>query len=168
MEPEENGDTFTANAVIKAEAAAAHTGRMSLADDSGLQVDALLGGPGIYSARYAGPGADAAARNRKLIQELAGVPWELRQARFVCAIALAIPGEQTWTAQGVHEGYILETVPEIGGFGYDPVFYSPELGATFAAVALEQKNAVSHRARALAQLNQYLQQISCTQAGDAY
>jgi XTP/dITP diphosphohydrolase len=152
----ETGATFTANAVLKAEAICAHTGLPSLADDSGLEVDALGGAPGIYSARYAGPGASDEDNRRKLLAALAHVSDEKRTARFVCAVALAVPHRPTWTAIGTHHGYITRAPTGSGGFGYDPLFYSPELQATFAAVPAERKNAVSHRARALAQLKAYL------------
>lgn len=160
-EVEETGSTFVANAVLKAEAVAAHTGCASLADDSGLVVDALNGAPGIYSARYAGPGASDADNRHKLLQELAGVPLEKCTAQFICALALAIPGKPTWTTTASHAGVI--TLSEQGehGFGYDSLFFSPELGFTFAAVSANLKNQVSHRARALKKLKEHLIEISC-------
>lgn len=155
-EVEETGDTFVGNAVLKAEAVAAYTGKIALADDSGIAVDALQGAPGIYSARYAGSGATDAQNRAKLLQALEHVPEAQRTAQFVCAIALAVPGRPTWTATGTHAGLVLFAERGDHGFGYDPLFYSPELGATFAEVSLDVKNKVSHRARALEQLRRHL------------
>lgn len=147
--PEETGSTFLENARLKAEAVARQTGLPALADDSGLCVDALGGRPGVYSARFAGPDANDAANNARLLRELAGVPAERRSARFRSVVVLALPdGRWTWAA-GEARGRILEAPRGAGGFGYDPLFYSDELGMTFAEAGLDAKNAVSHRARAL-------------------
>jgi len=146
---EETGATFEENAAIKAEAAARATGLVALADDSGLLVDALGGAPGVLSARYAGPECDSSANNARLLRELAHVPRERRTATFVCTIAVAADGRQTRFFRGECRGEILESPRGEGGFGYDPLFYSPELGRTFAEAAGE-KQRVSHRARALA------------------
>lgn len=156
----ENGDTFSANAIIKAEAALNFTGAMALADDSGLEVDALQGAPGVHSARYAGPDASSADRNNKLLSALSAVSWSQRSARFVCAVALARPNAPTWVALGVHEGYILNEPHGNSGFGYDPIFYSTELGASFAEVPMEVKNRVSHRGRALLLLKEHLKELA--------
>lgn len=147
--PEETGATFLENARLKAVAVARQTGLPALADDSGLCVDALGGRPGVHSARYAGPDATDAANNARLLAELAGVPAERRTARFRAVVVLALPdGRWTW-AEGETRGRILEAPRGTGGFGYDPLFLSDELGMTFAEAGLEAKNRVSHRSRAL-------------------
>lgn len=146
--PEETGSTFLENARLKAEAVARQAGLPALADDSGLCVDALGGRPGVHSARFAGPGATDAANNARLLEELAGVPTERRTARFCAVVVLALPdGRWTW-AEGQAPGRILPAPRGTGGFGYDPLFYSDELGMTFAEAGIEAKNRVSHRSRA--------------------
>ncbi len=154
-EVEETGETFDENASLKAEAAAAATGLPSLADDSGLCVDALGGQPGVRSARYGGPGIEAgsagdAERRRRLLEALREVPDERRTARFVCVVALAAPGVPTRLARGVCEGRIAREERGAGGFGYDPVFVPAGHDRTFAELPAETKNRLSHRARALA------------------
>ena len=144
----EDADTFEANAAGKALHYAVLAGRWTLADDSGLVVDALDGAPGVRSARYSGTGDDA-ANNRKLIAELQGIAEERRTARFVCCVALAEPGAILATARGSIEGRIIDRPRGSNGFGYDPHFWVPELGATTAELAPERKNEVSHRGRAL-------------------
>lgn len=148
----EDGLTFEDNAVIKAKYYAAHTGRACLADDSGLEVDALGGAPGVYSARYAGEDADDGANNRKLLEALHSVPAGQRTARFRCVLALVDENGLTITADGSCEGIILEAPRGQGGFGYDPLFYVPELGKTLAEVSLTEKNKISHRGQALRNL----------------
>ncbi|WP_027092063.1 XTP/dITP diphosphatase [Cohnella thermotolerans] len=165
-EIEETGDTFEANALIKAKAAAEATGLPALADDSGLCVDALGGAPGVYSARYAGEGAGDAANNAKLLRELSalGASAEgagagpdgaklLSSARFVCSLVLYEPatGAQT-VAEGTVEGFIADRASGSGGFGYDPLFYLPEYGKSMAEISLEEKNRISHRGLALRRL----------------
>ena len=147
-DPEENGKTFLENALIKARAAhELAQDAYIIADDSGLCVDALDGAPGIYSARYAGEGASDADKIDKLLRELAGK--ENRSAHFETAVALITPDGEEITAHGEVHGHIL-TVPEgDNGFGYDPVFYCDEIGKTFAIASNDEKNAVSHRGRAL-------------------
>jgi len=145
---EETGSTFEENACLKASAVARATGLLTLADDSGLAVDALSGRPGVLSARYAGEGAGDEALCRKVLAELAGVPGERRQARFGCVVAAARPSGIIWTVEGTCSGYITEEMRGAGGFGYDPIFYYPPLGRTFAELTPAQKNAVSHRGRA--------------------
>ncbi|MCC6626673.1 MAG: XTP/dITP diphosphatase [Chloroflexi bacterium] len=147
-EAPETGDTFTANAVEKAEYVCRQTGRAALADDSGLCVDALGGAPGVYSARFGGPGLTDADRVQRLLAALVGVPAERRQARFACVLALARPGRATLTVDGQVEGSIAAAPAGAGGFGYDPIFYLPERGQTMAEAPPEVKNAISHRARA--------------------
>jgi XTP/dITP diphosphohydrolase len=142
----EDGRTFRENALKKARAIAAYTGLPVLADDSGLEVEALGGRPGVYSARYAGEGATDRDNIRKLLSELSGV--ENRSARFVCVLALVTPDGREITAEGTCEGVILTEPRGEGGFGYDPVFFLPELGKTMAELPPEIKNTLSHRARA--------------------
>jgi len=160
---EETGTTFAENALLKARHAAAASGAAAIADDSGLEVDALGGAPGIYSARYAGerPGDAAAvdaANNAKLLAALQGVPFEARRARYRCALVYVDgPGDTApLHTQGVWEGYILEAPRGSGGFGYDPYFWLPELGLTAAELEPERKNRLSHRGTALQALRSAL------------
>jgi XTP/dITP diphosphohydrolase len=145
--PPETGQTFAENAIAKAIAAAQEAGMLAIADDSGLEVDVLDGAPGVRSARYAGnPGNDEANRAR-LLAELRGVPPEKRTARFRCAVALASPDELIAWEEGVCEGSIAEAPAGQYGFGYDPIFLLPD-GRTMAELPPEEKNKISHRARA--------------------
>ena len=144
----ETGSTFEENAVQKATAYARLSGLVTLADDSGLEVDALGGRPGIHSARYAGPNASDEDRIRKLLAELEGVPPERRTARFRCVIAVASPEGDVITEQGTVEGVIADAPRGHHGFGYDPIFYLPDRGCTMAELPPEEKNRISHRARA--------------------
>jgi XTP/dITP diphosphohydrolase len=155
-EVDEDGDTFAANAARKARAVSAATGLPALADDSGLVVDELGGAPGVVSARWAalaGEGEGDAANNARLLRALAGMPDARRTARFRSALAVADVagplGEALLTAEGACEGVILTAPRGTGGFGYDPLFFSPELGATFAEAGVGPKSGVSHRARAM-------------------
>ena len=143
---EETGTTLTENALIKARTIRDLTGLPALADDSGLMVDALGGAPGVYSARYAGEEHDDKKNNALLLKNLEGKP---RDAKFCSVIALSYPDGRELTAEGSVRGVILEEERGTGGFGYDPLFFSPELGKTFAEATPEQKNSVSHRSRAL-------------------
>ncbi|MEN9938175.1 MAG: hypothetical protein RLZZ387_4754 [Chloroflexota bacterium] len=145
---EETGATFAENARLKAEYYAARSGLPALADDSGLEVAALGGEPGVYSARYAGPGKSDAERNAFLLTKLERVPFHARLARFVCVIALARPGGETELVEGVLPGVIEHEPRGTGGFGYDPLFYVLDENATLAEIPLEHKNRISHRARA--------------------
>lgn len=158
-EIEEDGASFEENAVKKAKLTAAFTGEIALADDSGLEVDYLGGAPGVRSARFAGEPKNDAANNAKLLELLAGVPWEKRTARFRCVIAVATPDGEIATAEGTAEGYILTSPRGSGGFGYDPLFYFPEYGKTFAELPPEVKNQVSHRGRALAKIKEILAEL---------
>jgi XTP/dITP diphosphohydrolase len=157
-EVEETADTFAGNAELKARAAAGHGGAnaWSLADDSGLEVDALNGAPGVYSARYAGPGATDEANVEKLLAELHGVPDEARTARFRCAMALLAPDGRLWIVDGTCGGRITFAPRGTNGFGYDPVFLLPHLGCTMAELPPEEKNRLSHRAQALAKVAELL------------
>ncbi len=145
--PEENGLTFEENAALKAVYYSRFTEGYIFADDSGLEVDALGGAPGVYSARYAGEHAGDEANNALLLHNLAGVP--NRTARFVCVIGLALAGQLVATFRGSVEGRILEAPRGEGGFGYDPLFFHEPFGCTFAEAPLEEKKKVSHRAQAL-------------------
>jgi XTP/dITP diphosphohydrolase len=145
----EDGLTFEENARKKALEIAKLTGRLTLADDSGLIVDALHGRPGVHSARYAGPDATPQKNNRKLLEELDGVPMKKRTARFVCMIAIARPSGKVDLAEGRCEGLIATELRGKEGFGYDPLFLIPERDMTFAELGPEEKNRISHRAIAL-------------------
>lgn len=152
-DPEENGATFAENARIKALAVAQISGRATIADDSGLVVDALNGAPGVHSARYAGEHNDE-ANKKKLLANLAGVPKEERTGRFVCAVALVMPNGQMLEAQGSCEGLIGFEERGLGGFGYDPLFMVGDV--SFAQMPAAQKDEISHRAVALRQFMQVL------------
>lgn len=156
---EEDGETFEANALKKARTLARSWHGMVLADDSGLQVDALRGAPGVKSARYAGVGATDAEHNRKLLRELQGVPQQRRTARFRCVLALVDTDGREWIVEGTCEGSIAQEMRGEAGFGYDPLFLVPELGKTFAQVAPEVKNSLSHRGKALEKLRMVLKEI---------
>ncbi len=155
-EAEEDGDTFTANAIKKALHYARLTGKACLADDSGLEVDALDGAPGVFSARYAGEEASDAANNQKLLAALKGVKPEKRTARFRCVLAYADENGNIMTADGACEGVVLEEPRGTGGFGYDPLFYMPDLGRTMAELTMNEKNAISHRGSAIRAMRQKL------------
>lgn len=149
-EAEENGTDFVENAIIKAKDIAAKVpGAIVMADDSGLEVDALNKEPGIYSARYLGEDTPYSVKNAAIISRLEGLPIEKRSARFVCAIAAVLPEGKVLTAQETIEGYIGYEERGEGGFGYDPIFMVPELGCSTAELSAEAKNAISHRGKAL-------------------
>lgn len=145
----EDGATFRENAVIKAEAIMKETGKLTLADDSGLEVDFLNKEPGIYSARYCGVNTPYKIKNRNILERLTDVPDEKRTARFVCAIAAAYPDGETVTVQATMEGRIGYEETGLNGFGYDPIFYLPEYGCYSAQLSPEKKNEISHRGKAL-------------------
>ncbi|MBP2645948.1 MAG: Nucleoside-triphosphatase rdgB [Firmicutes bacterium] len=155
-EAEETGKTFAANAILKATHYSLLTGKPCLADDSGLEVDALHGAPGVYSARYAGEGASSEECNQKLLHELVGVEVEQRTARFRCVLAYVDPDGTLLTADGTLEGMILNEGCGLGGFGYDPLFYLPAKGKSLAEISSEEKNSVSHRGQAVRNLAQQL------------
>lgn len=148
----EDGSTCEANAVKKAVEIARATGLPAVADDTGLEVDALGGRPGVYAARYAGEQATYEDNCRKLLGELAGVPRDRRTARFITVAALALPDGTPQTTTGVLNGVIAEQPAGSRGFGYDPVFYVPDLGRTLAELTAEDKNRISHRAKAFRQM----------------
>lgn len=160
-EAEENGATFEENAVIKAKAVAAdpicrEMEAIVLADDSGLEIDYLGGEPGVYSARYMGEDTSYRVKNRNLIERLSGVPKEQRTARFVCVIAAVLPDGKVLTSRGTIEGKIGYEERGENGFGYDPIFYLPDMSRTTAELKPEEKNAISHRGKALAKMKELL------------
>lgn len=151
---EETGTTFEENAILKAEQISQEIGKMVIADDSGLVIDALNGNPGVFSARYAGQEKNDEANIDKVLLELTGVPDEERTARFYCALAIAAPGKQTVTVFGTCEGRILHERQGTNGFGYDPIFFSLEENRSMAELSGEEKNTISHRGHALKKLAQ--------------
>ena len=155
----EDGDTFAANAIKKAKEVREISGYpAALADDSGLIVDALDGAPGVYSARYAGEGHNDADNNAKLMRDMEGVPTEQRTCRFASAVALAREGKETICVMGYAEGILLTEARGSNGFGYDPYFFYPQFGKSFAELSAEEKNSVSHRKHALEALLEILRQ----------
>ncbi len=156
---EENGSTFEENAIIKAKSVWKATGKAVIADDSGLEVDYLKGAPGVYSARYAGEGASDSDNNRKLLDALDGVPETERTARFVCAIAVILTDGQVLTVRGTCEGRIAFEPSGNNGFGYDPLFYVPDMGLTIAQMDSITKNSISHRGKALRLLAERLKAV---------
>ncbi len=155
----EDGKTFEENALIKARAVCKASGHLALADDSGLEVDALNKEPGIYSARYMGEDTSYDIKNQNIIDRLEGVPDEKRTARFVCAMAAVFPDGTEKTFVRNMEGRIGYEIAGENGFGYDPIFYLPEYGKTSAEISPEEKNAISHRGQALRALADYLKNI---------
>lgn len=160
LEVEETGDSYAANAALKAAAFAAASGRFALADDSGLEVDALGGVPGIHSARYGGAGLSDAGRVDRLLAALAPVPDGERTARFRAVLVLQAPDGRTWQTEGVCEGEITWAPRGDDGFGYDPIFLLPNRRCTMAELHADEKNQLSHRARATAALRPILEQIA--------
>jgi len=154
--PDETGETFLENATIKALAYARLSGLLTVADDSGLSVDALGGAPGLYSSRFGGEGASDLDRNRLLLEKLRDVPRERRGARFTSAVTAAREGEVLFQAQESVEGTIAEEMRGGNGFGYDPLFFYPPYGRTFGEVTRPEKDRVSHRGKAFARLREFL------------
>lgn len=157
---EETGTTFQENAILKARYYCQHTGEYCLADDSGLEVDALDGAPGVYSARYAGEQASDEENNQKLLSALTAIPTQRRTARFRSVLALAGPDGSLMLAEGVCEGIVLFEARGTGGFGYDPLFLMPDQRKTLAEMTLAEKNLVSHRGNALRAFKQQLVQAA--------
>lgn len=155
----ETGLTFQENAALKAQKISQHSGELTLADDSGLEVDALGGRPGVYSARFAGPQATDKENNTRLLRELEGLALAERTARFRAVIALSAPYKKTLFAEGICKGVINKKPLGDGGFGYDPLFLLPELGLTFAQLSAAEKNRISHRARALEKIRLLLEKL---------
>ena len=157
--PEETGTTFIENARLKARHYARLANRLAVADDSGISVDALDGGPGLYSSRFGGEGASDADRNRLLLEKLAGVPDEKRSARFICAVSVARGDEILFEAEERVEGRIAHAPTGPNGFGYDPIFFYPPFARTFGEVPGAQKDTVSHRGKAFARLRRFLEML---------
>ncbi len=155
----EDGTTFAENALIKARTVCQATGKAALADDSGLMVDALDGAPGIYSARFAGEQHDDGANNAKLLRLLQDVQDGARSGKFFCAIAIVLPDGREYTVEGTCPGVILRELKGQSGFGYDPLFYVPEMGKTFAELSMEEKNRISHRGHANRKAVEILRQL---------
>lgn len=155
---EETGKTFEENAFIKARAICEASGKITIADDSGLEVDFLSGRPGVYSARYGGPEQDDGKNNAKLLRELKDVPFENRTARFVCCIVMVYPDGDRVSVRGECKGHILEQIQGNSGFGYDPLFLPDGQSETFAQMSKEEKNRISHRADALGKLKAKLEE----------
>ncbi|MCB8981908.1 MAG: XTP/dITP diphosphatase [Ardenticatenaceae bacterium] len=163
---EETGHTFRENSVLKAQAYAAISGLLTLADDSGLEVDALNGAPGVYTARYGGEGLTDVQRYEKLLDDIKDVPEPQRTARFRCVIVLAAPdGTLLGESDGVCEGRIAQAPVGDNGFGYDPVFYLPAFGQTMAQLSASQKHQISHRGRALQAIAPRLRAVLQDQSG---
>lgn len=156
IDVEETGDTFIENAFLKARALKPYTQCAIIADDSGLMVDYLNGDPGVYSARYAGDNTTPMQGIEKLLKNLDGVPFEGRSASFVSVIALILPDGTEYSFEGTCNGYITNILKGDNGFGFDPVFYYPPLDKTFAELADEEKNSVSHRSKAIEKLTEFL------------
>ena len=156
IDVEETGETFAQNAFLKARALKGHTDCAIIADDSGLMVDYLNGEPGVYSARYAGDNPTPEQGMDKLLKNLDGVPFEGRSAHFVTVIALIMPDGTEYSFEGRCDGYITNIKKGENGFGFDPIFYYPPLGKTFAELTDDEKNSVSHRSHAIAKLAQFL------------
>lgn len=159
MDVEETGTTFEENAILKAEAVAERLNKMVIADDSGLQIDALNGEPGVYSARYAGLEKSDEANMQKVLENLKDVPDEKRSARFYCALAVAGPNMETKTFFGTCEGVILHEKRGTNGFGYDPIFYVTHLKKSMAELSPEEKGKISHRGNAIRKLEEDLSKL---------
>lgn len=155
---EENGKTFEENAIIKAKAIMEMTGKIAIADDSGLEVDYLGKAPGIYSARFLGEDTPYSVKNAHIIEQLEGVEGKDRSARFVCAIAVAFPSGDVVTTRGTIEGFITKEPKGTNGFGYDPIVYVPEYGMTTGEMDPHLKNSISHRGRALQKMMEVLKE----------
>ena len=156
LDVEENGTTFEENALIKARAVCKLTGQLTMADDSGLEIDYLNKEPGVYSARYMGENTSYRIKNQIILDRLHGVPDIVRSARFVCVIAAAFPDGTIETRRATIEGRIAQEPAGENGFGYDPIFYLPDRGKTTAQLSAEEKNEISHRGKALRQIKEIL------------
>lgn len=163
---EENGTTFEENALIKARAIMKLTGQITMADDSGLEIDYLNKAPGVYSARFMGHDTSYDIKNKALIQKLEGVKGSDRSGRFVCAIAVCFPDGSEIVKRGTMEGLIAEEIKGDNGFGYDPIVYLPEYGRTSGELAPEEKNKISHRGKALALIKEELDKSEELYAAD--
>ena len=160
VDVEENGTTFEENALIKARAIAKLTGKMTMADDSGLEIDYLDKAPGVYSARFMGHDTSYDIKNKALIEKLEGVEGKDRSCRFVCAIAVVFPDGRELVKRGTMEGLLAKEISGDNGFGYDPIVYLPEYGKTSASLSPEEKNKISHRGKALALIKEELKKYA--------
>lgn len=158
-DPDENGTSFEENALIKAQAVAAQCREIVLSDDSGLEVDYMNKEPGIYSARWGGRDTSYVIKNQMILDRLAGVPHEKRTARFVCAVAAVIPGREPIVVRETMEGYIGDRPAGENGFGYDPIFYLPDVNCSSAELSPEEKNARSHRGKAFRAMRRKLEEL---------
>jgi len=156
IDVDETGQTFEENSILKAEAISKQYQLITIADDSGLEIDYLNGEPGVYSARYAGPERDDQANIDSVLKKLENVEMNQRTARFVCALALSVPGLKTKTVVGTCEGYIAKERKGQGGFGYDPIFCIDSTGKTMAELTKDEKNKISHRADALRKIKELM------------
>jgi len=156
IEIKETGLTFDENAIIKATTVCQKTGLPTLADDSGLQVRILNGEPGVFTARYAGEHATDEENINKLLKNLTGVPLDKRQAQFVCSLALVFPDGKTFLEQGILKGLIAFSPKGTEGFGYDPIFFIPEMNKTLSEISIDEKNKISHRSRAMEKIRKHL------------
>lgn len=159
IDVEETGSTFEENAILKAETVAKLLNTAVIADDSGLEIDALGGEPGVYSARYAGGEKSDSANIDKVLEKMKGIPEEKRHARFRCVLAIAVPGKETKVFSGTCEGYIIEDRIGENGFGYDPIFWVPSEGRTLAEMQPQEKAAISHRGNAMREMQQSLSKL---------
>ncbi len=155
----EDGADYLENAQKKSSAVARACGKIVLADDSGLEIDALEGKPGVHSARFGGGELDSQAKNHLVLDLLKNVPSEKRTARFRCIISIQLPNGEEFNCEGVCEGFITDCLRGVGGFGYDPIFFAPEYGKAMAELKPEEKNRISHRAKALDQARNFLEEI---------
>ncbi|HJV44498.1 MAG TPA: XTP/dITP diphosphatase [Bacillota bacterium] len=158
-EVEEDGLTFEHNAIKKAQTISDYLMLPALADDSGVEVDALGGQPGVFSARFAGNHATDEQNNRKIIEAIRDIPESERSARFRCVLALAVPGKEVWTCDGVCEGVIITEPQGTNGFGYDPLFFLPKFGLTMAQLSSEGKNQISHRGKAVRNFIEHIHEL---------
>jgi XTP/dITP diphosphohydrolase len=162
----ENGKTFEENSLIKARTVEKACGEITLADDSGLEIDALNGEPGIYSARWMGEETSYDIKNTEILKKMKDVPEEKRTARFVCVISAAYPDGREFTAKGIFEGRIAHEIRGVNGFGYDPIFYVPEKGCSSAELSPEEKNKISHRGQALRLMKEKLMKENGTKTDE--
>ena len=159
IDVDENGSTFEYNAILKAEAIMKVCNKIVVADDSGLEIDYLNKAPGVLSARYLGHDTSYDYKNAKILEQLEGVPEDKRTARFVCAMAVACPNKETKVVRGTIEGIIGYEIKGDNGFGYDPIFFVPELNKTTAELTMEEKNKISHRGKALDKVRDILEEM---------
>ena len=159
IDVDENGSTFEDNAILKAEAIMKVCNKIVVADDSGLENDYLNKAPGVLSARYLGHDTSYDYKNAKILEQLEGVPEDKRTARFVCAMAVACPNKETKVVRGTIEGIIGYEIKGDNGFGYDPIFFVPELNKTTAELTMEEKNKISHRGKALDKVRDILEEM---------